>query len=79
MMAYIKLLDSHLQLYISFKLTAVDWIGHFKSIAEINKWDDAAKLLWLQVRLTGRAQNAFKQLSDEAREVYADCKKALWE
>ena len=30
-----------------------DWIDHFESIAEVNTWDDAAKLLWLRVRLTG--------------------------
>ena len=54
-----------------------DWIDHFESVAEVNRWDDAAKLLWLRVRLTGRAQTAFKQLSGEARGVYTDCKKAL--
>ena len=42
-------------------------------------WDGAAKLLWLRVRLTGRAQTAYKQLSEEARAAYADCKKALRE
>ena len=56
-----------------------DWIDHFESVAEVNKWDDDAKLLWLRVRLTGRAQTAFKQLSEEARGVYTDCKKALRE
>ena len=56
-----------------------DWIDHFESVAEVNKWDGAAKLLWLRVRLTGRAQTAFKQLSEEARAAYAECKKALWE
>ena len=33
----------------------------------------------LTVRLTGRAQTAFKQLSEEARATYADCIKALRE
>ena len=56
-----------------------DWIDHFESVAEVNKWDGAAKILWLRVRLTGRAQTAFKQLSDEARAAYADCKQALRE
>ena len=56
-----------------------DWIDHFESIAEVNKWDGAAKILWLRVRLTGRAQTAFKQLSDEARAAYAECKQALQE
>ena len=56
-----------------------DWVDHFGSVAEVNKWDDAAKLLWLRVRLTGRAQTAFKQLSEEARAAYGNCKKALRE
>ena len=56
-----------------------DWIDHFESVAEVNKWGGAAKILWLRVHLTGRAQTAFKQLSDEARAAYADCKQALRE
>ena len=56
-----------------------DWIDHFESVAEINRWDDAAKLLWLRVRLTGRAQTAYKQLSEEARASYGACKAALRE
>ena len=38
-----------------------------------------AKLLWLRVRLTGRAQTAFKQLAGEARATYDNCKVALRE
>ena len=56
-----------------------DWVDHFESVAEVNKWDGAAKLLWIRVRLTGRAQTAFKQLPEEARASYAECKKALRE
>ena len=56
-----------------------DWIDHFESVAEVNKWDGPAKLLWIRIRLTGRAQTAFKQLSEEARATYADCIKALRE
>ena len=33
------------------------WIVHFDSVAQINGWDDPTRLLWLQVRLTGKAQN----------------------
>ena len=36
-----------------------DWLDHFKSVAEVSKWDDAAKLLWSRVYLTGRAQTTF--------------------
>ena len=56
-----------------------DWVDHFESVAEVNKWDGAAKLLWLRVRLTGRAQTAFKQLAEEARATYDNCKVALRE
>lgn len=56
-----------------------DWVDHFESVAEVNKWDGAAKLLWLRVRLTGRAQTAFKQLAVEARATYDNCKVALRE
>ena len=56
-----------------------DWIDRFESVVEVNKWDNAAKLLWIRVRLTGRAQTAFKQIPEEARTTYANCKKVLRE
>ena len=56
-----------------------DWLDHFESVAEVNKWENPAKLLWLRVRMTGRAQTAFKQLPQESREDYATCIKALRE
>ena len=56
-----------------------DWIEHFESVAAVNSWDDAAKALWLRVRLTGKAQTAYKRLSDDARKGYADSVKALRE
>ena len=56
-----------------------DWLDHFESVAEVNKWDNAAKLLWLRVRMTGRAQTAFKQLSEETRSEYPACIKGLRE
>ena len=28
-----------------------DWIDQFDSIAEINRWNDEQKLMWLKVRL----------------------------
>ena len=42
-----------------------DWISHFESVAAINKWSDGEKLLWLKVRLTGKAHVAFDQLARE--------------
>ena len=55
------------------------WVDPFENVAEVNKWDGAAKLLWLRVRLTGRAQAACRQLPGEARVAYDDCKRALLE
>ena len=56
-----------------------EWHDHFESVAAVNGWDDAVKLLWLRVRLTGRAQTAFKQLPEEAKEAYALASAALQE
>ena len=50
------------------------WI---EAVAAINKWDDAAKLLWLRVRLVGGAQTAYGRLPAEAKASYAELKKAL--
>jgi len=54
-----------------------DWIGHFDSVAPINGWDAPTCLLWLEVRMTGKAQNAWKHLSQEAKGDNA-AKAALW-
>ena len=56
-----------------------DWVNHFESVAAINEWDDAAKLLWMRVRLVGRAQTAYRRLPTTAKESYAALKKALKE
>ena len=40
-----------------------DWIDQFESIASINGWNDEQKLIWLKVRLTGRALLAYKKFS----------------
>ena len=39
-----------------------DWIDHFESAVAVNKWNEECKLLWLQVRITSRAQKANKNL-----------------
>ena len=54
-----------------------EWIEHFEGSAQVNGWDDATKLLWLRVRLTGRAQTAWKRLSTEAKSTYDGAKDAL--
>ena len=52
--------------------TFSEWIEHFEAVAAINKWDDAAKLLWLRVRLVGGAQTAYGRLPAEAKGSYAE-------
>ena len=54
-----------------------EWIQHLEAVAAINKWDDAAKLLSLRVRLMGGAQTAYGRLPAEAKESYAEFTKAL--
>ena len=55
------------------------WISHFESVSSMNKWTDDDKLLWLQVRLTGKAHMALGQMSHETQGSYATVKKALQE
>ena len=54
-----------------------DWVDHFESVVAINEWDNASKLLWMRVRLAGRAQTAYGRLPTTAKESYAVLKKAL--
>ena len=51
-----------------------DRIDQFESIAWINGWNDEQKLIWLKVRLTGRALLAYKKFSVKA---YASFKNAV--
>ena len=54
-----------------------DWEFHFDDVAAVNGWDDAQKLAWLRVRLTGCAQKALQRLPDTARGTYAATRAAL--
>ena len=54
-----------------------DWLGHFESVAKVNTWNENTCLLWLEVRLTGKAHNAWRRLSNEARAHYSTAKAAL--
>lgn len=54
-----------------------EWIGHFESVARVNEWDDATRLLWLEVRMTGKAQSAWRRITDEAKARYDTAKAAL--
>ena len=49
-----------------------EWIDHFESVAKVNGWDEATCLLWLEVRMTGKAQNAWKRLTREAKSPVRD-------
>ena len=49
-----------------------DWIDHFENVATLNAWDESAKLQWLMARLTGRAQNTLKRISEATRRSYSD-------
>ena len=50
-----------------------DWVDHFEGVAAMNKWDDAAKLLWM------RAQTAYGRLPEMSKASYDSLRKALKE
>ena len=54
-----------------------DWLDHFNNVAPVNSWDAEQKLLWLKVRMTGRAQTVFKKLPDVAKESFETAVTAL--
>ena len=54
-----------------------EWIGHIENVAKVNCWDEASCLLWLEVQMTHKAQNAWKQFSREAKAQYETTKSAL--
>ena len=56
-----------------------DWYEHFESVAAVNRWKNEEKLLWLWVRLIGRAATPFKRAPEPARGSFADCIEALRE
>ena len=44
------------------------------SVAKVNGWGEAMCLLWLEVRMMGKAQNPWKWLSREAKAHYDTAK-----
>eukprot|EP00731_Ephydatia_muelleri_P009157 Em0004g1495a len=55
-----------------------EWVDHFENVATVNKWATGEeKLKWLKVRLTGKAQTAFKKLPQDVKENYGECIKSL--
>ena len=56
-----------------------DWVSHFESVAAVNKWTDEDKILWLRVRLTGKAHVAYTRLGNEVQQSYSRSKPELWD
>jgi len=56
-----------------------EWVSHFENVSAVNGWNNDDKLLWLKVRLTGKAHVAFTQLAHETQQSYATAKKAIIE
>ena len=54
-----------------------DWIDQFETIAAINGWNDERKLIWLKVRLTGRALLAYKKFPVTACTTFKNAVVAL--
>ena len=54
-----------------------DWWFHFENVAAVNGWDDAQKLKWLRVRLTGLAQKALHRLPASVSSRYEATRDAL--
>ena len=55
-----------------------NWLDHFQTVAEVNKYNNAAKLLWLQLCMTGRAQTALHSCQSSGSQ-YPACIKGLRE
>ena len=54
-----------------------DWVEHFEATASVNRWNEATKLLWLPLRLSRKAQSAWKRLTPDAKSFYVAAKEAL--
>ena len=49
----------------------------FDSVATVCKWDDEAKLKWLQVQLIGRAGTVFRRLPEVTRNNFQEAIEVL--
>ena len=47
-----------------------EWISHFNSVSRVNELNDQTKLLWLEVRLVGKAWKAWNCLTTEEKSNY---------
>ena len=53
------------------------WIIHFSNCSEVNGWTNDAKLAFLKVRLTGRAQSVFQRLTADEKSSFTRAIEAL--
>ena len=56
-----------------------EWIAHFETVAMPNGWAGVEKLNRMIIRLTGRAQTAFRRFPQGTQENYKEAVKALRE
>ena len=54
-------------------------MAHFNDVAAVNGWNEAAKLKWLKVRLTGPVQRAFQRIPDDKKADFDTAVKSLEE
>ena len=54
-----------------------EWESQFENVAAVNGWSEEDKLKWLKVRLSGRAQTAFRRLPAASRANFSEALKAL--
>ena len=54
-----------------------DWVSYFEIVARVNTWDEQSKLLWLEVRLVGKARKAWNRLPEDGKGNYNLAKAAL--
>ena len=54
-----------------------NWLYLFESVSAINRWSDSEKVLWLNVKLVGKAHMAYQRLSNETCKSYKNTTIAL--
>ena len=55
----------------------ITWIWKFKSLANLYKWDDEEKRIWLDCKLTGQAALTLETLDEETRNDFDATVEAL--
>ena len=49
-----------------------DWISHFESVSAVNGWMDGDKLLWIQLRLTGKVHLVYTRFSLQSKVLFVN-------